>query len=289
MRKLMLSLALVVMMAGSAVAQTCSVRTYLGSPIESGTIKAAIIQAIDGARTSLDIALHSFTDDQLGDVVTRAARRGVNVRIILSAGQDDVLGGEYDKLVAANIEVVVVGAQVLFNHRFAVIDERIVIIGSYDWSDYSNGSRYDDVLFISCPAGSSTAQQFTAEFGRLWQKLSIETGTVVTQPSLYSGVQSVVIHSVDPAGECIQLLDISSAPIDISGWSLSDLEGSYTFPAETIISPDDPYEICMDTYNPTGDPQGLSLNDGYNQVFLITPDGRIIDEWVWGEPPTPEL
>jgi len=283
MRKLMLAAALVAMMAGSAVAQTCSVHTYFGSPTESGTIKAVIIQAIDGARTSLDIALHSFTDDQLGDVVARAAQRGVSVRVILSAGQDDVLGGEYDKLVAANIEVVVVGAQVLFNHRFAVIDERIVIIGSYDWSDYSNESRYDDVLYISCPAGSSTAQQFTAEFCRLWQKLSAETGTIVTQPSLASGVQSVVIHSVDPAGECIQILDVSSAVIDICGWRLSDLEGSYTFPAETIISPDDPYEICIDTYNPTRDPQGVYLNDDYDQVFLITPDGRIIDERVWGD------
>lgn len=283
MRKLMLSLAIVVMMAGGAVAQTCSVRTYFGSPIESGTIKAAIIQAIDGARTSLDIALHSFTDDQLGDVVARAARRGVRVRVILSAGQDKVLGGEYEKLTSADIEVVVVGARALFNHRFAVIDERIVITGSYDWSDYSNESRYDDLLYISCPAGSTTAQQFTAEFVRLWQKLSVETGTLVTQPSLYSGVQSVVIHSVDPAGECIQLLDISSAPIDISGWRLSDLEGSYSFPPDTIIDPDDPYEICIDTYNPTYDPQGLFLNDDHDEVFLITPDGRIIDERVWGD------
>jgi hypothetical protein len=93
--------------------------------------------------------------------------------------------------------------------------------------------------------------------------------------------RTVVIHSVDPAGECIQLLDISSAVIDISGWRLSDLEGSYYFPSYTIINPGDPYEICFDTYNPTGDPQGMYLHDEYDQVFLITPDGRIIDEWVW--------
>ncbi|HHR86203.1 MAG TPA: hypothetical protein ENL23_07645 [Candidatus Acetothermia bacterium] len=164
MRKLMVGLALVVVFAGTAVAQTCTVRTYFGSPTESETIKVAIIQAIDGARTSLDIALHSFTDDQLGDAVAHAAHRGVNVRAILGAGQDKVLGGEYDKLVGANIEVVVVGARALFNHRFAVIDDRIVITGSYDWSDYSNKSRYDDVLLISCPAGTSTAQEFTVEF-----------------------------------------------------------------------------------------------------------------------------
>ncbi len=282
MRKLMLSVALVVMVAGSAVAQTCSVQTYFDSPGKS-TIKSMIVQAIDGARTSLDIALHSFTDDQLGDTVARAARRGVSVRVILSAGQDKVLGGEYDKLVAANVEVVVVGAQALFNHRFAVIDERIVITGSYDWSDYSNKSRYDDVLFISCPTGSSTAQQFTAEFERLWQKLSVEAGTIVNEPSSSSGVQAVIIYAVDPAGECIQLLDISSALIDISGWRLSDLEGSYAFPSDTVLKPNEPYKICIATYNPTHDPHGLYLNDDHDEVFLITPDGKIIDERVWGD------
>jgi len=246
MRKLMVGLAIVVMVSSGAVAQTCSVRTYFMSPNASGTIKVAIIQAIDSARTSLDVALHSFTDDQLGDAVVRAVRRGVSVRVILAAGQDEVLGGEYKKLTSADIEVVVVGARALFNHRFAVIDERIVIAGSYDWSDYSEG-------------------------------------TVVIQPSLASGVQSVVIHSVDPAGECIQLLDVSSAPIDISDWRLSDLEGSYSFPPDTIINPDDPYEICIETYNPTYDPQGLFLNDDHDEVFLITPDGRIIDERVWGD------
>ncbi|HHR85383.1 MAG TPA: hypothetical protein ENL23_03430 [Candidatus Acetothermia bacterium] len=283
MRNMILGLALVMILAGSAVAQTCTVRTYFGSPTESETIKVAIIQAIDGARTSLDMALHSFTDDQLGGAVVRAARRGVNVRVILGSGQDKILGGEYSKLVAAGAEVVVVGSQALFTHRFAVVDEEMVITGSYDWSDYSNKSRYDDVLFISCPAGTSTAQEFTAEFEQLWEKLGAETGTIVTQLSLASGVQSVVIHSVDPAGECIQLLDVSSAPIDISGWRLSDLEGSYSFPPDTIISPDDPYEVCIDTYNPTYDPQGLFLNDEHDEVFLITPDGRIIDERVWGD------
>ena len=57
MRNLVLGLALVVVFAGTAIAQTCSVRTYFGSPDTTGAIKAAIIQSIDGARTSLDITL----------------------------------------------------------------------------------------------------------------------------------------------------------------------------------------------------------------------------------------
>ena len=54
-------------------------------------------------------------------VILLRVLRGVSVRVTLDAGQDKVLGGEYDKLVAAGAEVVVVGAQGLFNHRFAVV------------------------------------------------------------------------------------------------------------------------------------------------------------------------
>ena len=93
----------------------------------------------------------------------------------------------------------------------------------------------------------------------------------------------MVIHSVAPAGECIQLLDISSAPVDISGWRLSDLEGSYAFPSGTIISPNDPYTVCIDTYNPSHDSHGLYLNDEKDEVFLITSNGVIVDERVWGK------
>ena len=187
MNKLVLGLAVVMVLTGTAVVQACTVWTYFGSPTASETIKTEIIKAIDGARTSVSIALHSFTDDQFGDAVVRAARRGVIVRVILGAGQDKMIGGEYDKLLAANAEVAVVGTQSLFNDRFAVIDDQMVITGSYDWSDYSNNSRYDNVLFISCLEGNSTAQKFTAEFEQLWEKLSAETGTVVCTTGLSSG------------------------------------------------------------------------------------------------------
>ena len=189
------------------------------------------------------------------------------------------LTGNSTLAAAAGIEVRLAESAAPFRDRFAVIDGQIVITGSYDWSDDASTRSYDAVVLISC---SDTAQQFKSEFDRLWQKFGMETGATTSAPSSAPGVQAVIIYSVNPAEECIQLLDVSSAPIDIGGWRLSDLEGSYAFPPDTIISPDDPYEVCIDTYNPTYDPQGLFLNDDHDEVFLIAPDGRIIDERVWG-------
>ena len=289
MRKLMLSLALVgalvVIMAGSAAAQTCYVRVYLGSPDDQQTAKSAIVQAINGALGTLDLALHSLTDDDLGDVIVRAARRGVNVRAILGAGQDQILGGQYEKLKRAGVSVVAVSQQVMFDHAFAIIDDQVVITGSYNWSDYSEKSRYDSMVIISCTAGESAVKAFVEEFDDLWHEFYVDAGTIATTPAFSIAMHSVVIHSVDPAGECIQLLNVTAAAIDITGWQISDLEGSYEFPLDTILYPDEPYEICNDTYNPTEDPRSLYLNDEHDQLLLILPDGRIIDEHVWGTPP----
>jgi phosphatidylserine/phosphatidylglycerophosphate/cardiolipin synthase-like enzyme len=283
-RKLLL-FAIVALIAGSGVfAQTCSVESYFVSPDVDGIIETAIIKAIDKARKSLDIALFSFTDDQLGDAVVRASRRGVTVRVILGAGQDKVFGGEYEKLVSAGVPVVVAGTPGFFHHKFAIVDGNLVITGSYDWSDTADKENYENAVFISCPlgtAGQTASEQYSREFDRLWEKLRVETGSTSGEPALLAAVHPVIIYTVDR--ECIELLNVSNIPVDIGGWRLSDLEGSYTFPPDTLIKPDEPYQVCIDTYNPTYDPEGLYLNDEHDEVFLITPEGTIIDERIWGE------
>jgi len=285
-RKLFLIAIVVLMAGGGVVAQTCSVQSYFVSPDVDGVIETAIIQAIDGARKSLDIALFSFTDDQLGDAVVRATRRGVSVRVILGAGQDKVFGGEYEKLVSANIPVAIANTPGFFHHKFATVDGNLLITGSYDWSDSADKENYENAVFIYCPvltAGQTPPGQYTSEFNRLWEELRAVTGNTFGKPALSAAVHPVIIYIVDPAGECIELLNISTVPVDIGGWRLSDLEGSYSFPPDTLINPDEPYRVCIDTYNPTLDPEGLYLNDEHDEVFLITPEGTIIDERVWGE------
>ena len=91
----------------------------------------------------------------------------------------------------------------------------------------------------------------------------------------------IVIHNVDLAEQCVELLNLSPSPIDISGWALADLEGEYVFPEETLLLPDDPYMICIEAYNPGHDPLALYLNPDRDEIFLITPDGEIIDEVIW--------
>jgi len=283
-RRLFLFAIVVLIAGGGVVAQTCSVQSYFVSPDVDGVIESAIIDAINKARKSLDIALFSFTDDQLGDAVVRATRRGVSVRVILGAGQDKVFGGEYEKLVSANIPVAIAHPPGFFHHKFAIVDGNLLITGSYDWSDAADKENYENAVFIYCSAltaRQTPPEQYSTEFNRLWQGFRETAESTSGEPVLSAAVHPVIIYIVDPAGECIQLLNVSTAPVDIGGWRLSDLEGSYFFPPDTLINPDEPYQVCIDTYNPTYDPEGLYLNDEHDEVFLVTPEGTIIDEVVW--------
>jgi hypothetical protein len=288
MRRLVLIVVFVLVASVIGAAQTCSVQSYFVSPDVDGVIETAIIQAIDGARKSIDIALFSFTDDQLGDAVVRAARRGVTVRVILGVDQDKMLGGEYEKLVSTGVPVVVASVPGLFHHKFALIDGTLVITGSYDWSDTADKENYENVVFIHCSvltANLTVPERYAMEFNRLWEGLRAVAESSSGEPAFYSAVHPVIIHAVDRIRECIELLNISTAPVDIGGWSISDLEGSYSFPPGTLLNPDEPYLVCIDTYNPTYSSQGLYLNDEHDEVFLITPEGEIIDEVVWKSTP----
>ncbi len=273
-----ISAALLILALAVVGASACSVQAYLADPHDETAIKSAVLRAIDAAVASIDLALTTFTDDELGAAVVRATRRGVRVRVILAAGQDTTLGGEYRTLTRAEIPVAIATPTGVFRYAFALIDGTLLITGSYAWSD--DPASYEDAVFIRCAQGDPTLARFAAEFDRLWRRFGTAettTSTAIPMPS-----QSVLIHAVDPAAECIELLNITSVPLDISGWRLSDLEGSYTFPAGTVIKPDEPYRVCIDTYNPTLDPHGLYLNDEHDEVFLITPAGKIVDERVWG-------
>ena len=169
MRKaLALSLVLVCLLGltvGAQEAATCSVQAFFVSPDIDGVIEQELITLINQATSTLDVALYSFTDDQLGAAVIRAHQRGVAVRVILEERNVSSTGSEAEKLYNEGIPLKVDSASGLFHHKFAVIDSEIVITGSYNWSHSADDDNFENVVVIECP---EIAAAFAQEFERLW-------------------------------------------------------------------------------------------------------------------------
>lgn len=161
----LLGLTIGVQGAAPPTVQMCSVQALFVSPNVDGVIERELITLIDRATSTLDIAVFAFTDDQLGAAVIRAYRRGVTVRVILEGRNANHTGSEAEKLCGEGIPLKVDTASGYFHHKFAVIDGRVVITGSYNWSHSADDDNFENVVVIECP---EIAAAFTQEFERLW-------------------------------------------------------------------------------------------------------------------------
>jgi len=277
-------IAVLVVVVG-ALGQSCATQAFFASPETGGDAQSILLQSIDGAADTLDIAVSSFTDDELGAAVIRAHRRGVSVRVILAGGREEEIGTEYQRFLSAGIAVKIGDSSASFAHQFAVVDQRIVLTGSYEWANPVGMQTYSNLLRITCPqsASDTAVQNYRTEFDELWESLpsGLAASSITASTEFYFLVR---ILSVDRTSQCIHLLNLSEQPIDLCDWVLSDLEGQYTFPCEdeaSVIRPGEAFRVCLDELDPICIIGDLYLELEKDEVFLVTPEGELIDEVVW--------
>lgn len=127
---------------------------------------ALIAGLIKTAKTRVLVAVYSFTSDVLADALVEAARRGVEVKVVVEAEQAGVRGSQYDRLREAGVDVKLDGNQYLMHHKFMVIDSQIVVTGSYNWSKAAEDFNDENIVVLE---GVKVAGMFEQEFYRLWR------------------------------------------------------------------------------------------------------------------------
>ncbi|MDI6870395.1 MAG: phospholipase D family protein [Bacillota bacterium] len=156
-RLLFLTLALLLAVSPAASA---SVSVYF-----SPGVRQHILPLLDQAQKTVDVAMYSFTDSDLAWALVRAHERGVKVRIYLDAEQ---AAGKYSKsrfFEGRGLAVRYYRGEGIMHHKFAVIDGRVVVTGSYNWTASAEERNQENALIIIDPAIAATYQ---AEFERLW-------------------------------------------------------------------------------------------------------------------------
>ncbi len=137
-----------------------------------------IATLIDGAKSSLDVAMYNLSDSGAIAALGRAVQRGVKVRYINEEGALDAkapAGTTSAKLEALGVNVRYVSR--IMHHKFMIVDgprddagkaaSATLVSGSANWSN-GGGTRYDEnTLFLS--KVPRLALRYQAEFHRLWQ------------------------------------------------------------------------------------------------------------------------
>lgn len=134
--------------------------------ITNGTeIKQRIISEIEKASQNIFVAMAWFTDRDIANAIINAKKRNITVDIILSSNAQNETVKQMFKAENISIHAFETGDERgMMHHKFCLIDNRISINGSYN---YSYNASNNNVENIQVTDDLNTYRQLFAEFERL--------------------------------------------------------------------------------------------------------------------------
>lgn len=134
---------------------------------DDGVLKT-IAPLLQNAQQSIHFLAYSFTSNELGDILRQQHESGLTVQGVMEAEQvKSNQGTEYDPFQQAGMQVRLDGNEGQMHHKVFIIDEHIVILGSYNFSRAAEERNDETILIID---NAEIAQQYLQEFKRVWEQ-----------------------------------------------------------------------------------------------------------------------
>jgi len=137
----------------------------------TASVAEFIEQSIRHSTQSLDAALYRLNNLRLVETLAEQGEKGARIRLILDRGRyesDPVTRGVLAKYrLPFRLLHGRAGDGSKMHHKFAILDDRIVLTGSYNWTTESEQENYENLLILREPM---QAQQYREEFEALWSQ-----------------------------------------------------------------------------------------------------------------------
>ncbi|MCS6962493.1 phospholipase D-like domain-containing protein [Thermoflexus sp.] len=146
--------------------------TIEGIPVENyfapedPTVEA-IRQVIQGARERIVFMAFSFTHPQIGNALLERAQAGVEIHGVFETVGAEAPASQFRRLRRAGIDVLKDGNPYNMHHKVFIIDRRIVLFGSYNFSRNAAQDNDENFLIVADPG---MAMRFEAEFARVYEQ-----------------------------------------------------------------------------------------------------------------------
>jgi phosphatidylserine/phosphatidylglycerophosphate/cardiolipin synthase-like enzyme len=162
------------MFGPDVVAETPNPRVIIdGTPIDvyfspDDHVQDSFVELIENAQESINFLAYSFTSDPIGDAIRAIAEEDVLVSGVMDSEQvKSNIGTEFDPFSQAGLDVLLDGNEGLMHHKVMIIDESIVIFGSYNFTA-SAETKNDETLVVIY--NEEIAAQFMNEFQRVYSQ-----------------------------------------------------------------------------------------------------------------------
>lgn len=119
------------------------------------------------AKSSLYFMAFSLTHDGIGDAIIDKEKAGVRVAGVFEKTGSQTQFSEYGKMKQAGLEVYTDGNPWTMHHKVIIIDERLVIAGSFNFSENADKDNDENLLIIE---DEDIARAFKEEFDRVLEQ-----------------------------------------------------------------------------------------------------------------------
>ena len=129
-------------------------------------VATALYNLLSNAQESIHFLAFSFTTNELGDIVRQKAEDGLEVKGVMDVEQAaSNTGTEFDPFKQAGLDVLIDGNAGQMHHKMFIVDGRIVVLGSYNFSKSAEERNDENILVVY---NEDIAQFFLQEFQRVY-------------------------------------------------------------------------------------------------------------------------
>jgi len=125
----------------------------------------AIVQAVEASEREVLVEAYGFTHNAIAQALVRAHQRGVNVRVLMDAKSATANAYVLDLLKQEKIDVRLDDKHAIAHNKVMVIDESVVITGSFNFTNSAATRNAENVLVLKSP---ELAQRYKADWLKHW-------------------------------------------------------------------------------------------------------------------------
>lgn len=146
-----------------------------------GGTQQAIVKRIDRAKVSVHLAAYSFTAQPIADALLRAKLKHLDVQVILDKSWQTESPKVEKFLVESGIPVAIDGKHAIAHTKIIIIDGKLVVTGSYNFTGQAENSNWENTVFIPSKA---LAAKYEADFAvHLAHSVSAMLGKLTAFPT----------------------------------------------------------------------------------------------------------
>ncbi|MBN1266333.1 MAG: DUF1669 domain-containing protein [Anaerolineales bacterium] len=137
--------------------------------VSGNRISSRLADLIHSAEESVYLLAFSFTSDPIANALLERYHAGVDVRGVIESSQINASGAESVRLREAGVDLRLDGNPDTMHHKVLIIDEQILILGSYNFTRSAEEKNDENLLILYSP---TLAAEFLIEFDKIYHNAS---------------------------------------------------------------------------------------------------------------------